>query len=137
MKKKFLVLLGVCLVSLLLMPVLVCAGTSWIELAWDANSETDLAGYRVYQSTMSGQYERVVDNPSTPYLAGEVDAATTGIVLTGLVDGTYYWVVTAFDTEGHESLYSNEVSETMDTETNLPPAPPGMLRKVDSGQDPY
>ena len=121
----------------LLLPVLALAGTSWVELAWDPNVESDLAGYRLYQTTMQGEYERVCDNPSTAYLAAEVDAETTSVVLSGIPDGTYFWVATAFDTEGMESGYSNEVSQTFDTITNLPPAPPSGLRKVDSGPDPY
>jgi len=125
------------LFSLVLIVGSAFAATSWIELAWDANSESDLAGYRIYQTTDQGEYERIVDNPSSPYLTAELDANTTSVVLSGIEDGTYFWVATAFDTEGLESGYSNEVSQTFDTITNLAPSPPSGLHKVDSGQDPY
>lgn len=71
-----------------------------LTISWDANSESDLAGYRLYRSTSSGgPYILVVDTTSTSY----VDS--------GLVSGTtYYYVITAYDTSGNESTYSTEVS---------------------------
>jgi fibronectin type 3 domain-containing protein len=71
-----------------------------VNLAWNANTETDLAGYKVYRGTTSGVY-------STTYNVGNVIAYT----VTGLAPGNiYYFVVTAYDTGGFESLVSNEVS---------------------------
>ncbi len=68
-------------------------------LAWDANTETDLAGYKVYYGTTSGQYASVVDVGNQ-----------TSYTLTGLQAGlTYFISATAYDTGGLESGHSNEV----------------------------
>jgi PKD repeat protein len=70
------------------------------KLAWDANPETDLAGYRLHYGTASGNYPQVVD-------VGDV----TGYEVVGLEDGvTYYFAVTAYNTAGNQSDYSNEVT---------------------------
>jgi len=88
---------------------LVVAGTLWgsdaawgaqATLAWDPNSETDLAGYRLYRGQSAGVYDQTVD-------VGNV----TTFVDTGLqTEVTYYFVVTAYNTAGLESDPSNEVS---------------------------
>ena len=72
---------------------------------WLANAEGDLAGYRVYQSDNRGQY---IFGPSSPQLATDIPAGPEpgGIVkhtLINIPDGTWYWVVTAYDNEGLES----------------------------------
>ena len=83
---------------LALFPARLCA--SALTLAWDPNTEPDLAGYRVYYGTASGVY---VDSVN----AGN----TTTYRLDGLLDGvTYYIAVTAYDTSGNESDFSKEVS---------------------------
>jgi hypothetical protein len=73
-----------------------------VTLAWDANSEPDLAGYKVYYGTASGIY-------GTPI----VIAAQTTYTITGLAPGTYYFAVTAYNTAGLESSFSNEVFATI------------------------
>jgi hypothetical protein len=78
-------------------------------LTWDApttNADgtplTDLAGYKVYYGTTSGNYTEVID-------AGNV----TTYKVENLSPGTYYFTVTAYDNSGNESGYSNEVSKTI------------------------
>ena len=79
--------------------------TSSATLAWGANSESDLAGYNVYRSTASGTYGAPIAT-----LQGNV----TSYVATGLQSGTtYFFVVTAYDSAGNESPYSNEVSKSI------------------------
>jgi hypothetical protein len=71
-----------------------------VVLAWDANTEPDVTGYKVYSGTTSGTY-------GTPVDVGNVLTRT----VTGLTDGqTYFFAVTAYDSFGNESGYSNEVS---------------------------
>jgi type IV pilus assembly protein PilY1 len=71
-----------------------------IKLAWDPNTESDLAGYKVYYGTSSGSYTDSVD-------VGDVTMYT----ITGLTEGqTYYIAVTAYNTLNQESGYSGEVS---------------------------
>jgi fibronectin type 3 domain-containing protein len=71
-----------------------------VTLAWDANTEADLAGYRVYVGTTAGVYVSNVD-------VGNVTTYT----VTGLSVGqTYFFAVTAYNDGAAESGYSNEVS---------------------------
>ena len=98
--------------------IAVSAYAAVTNLAWDANTESDLAGYKLYQSTTAG-------GPYT--FVREVDQNTLTAATADLPDGTYFFVVTAFDTFGNESGYSNEVSKTDDT---TPPAPPQNFRLV-------
>ncbi|NIQ37675.1 MAG: hypothetical protein GTN81_03695 [Proteobacteria bacterium] len=82
------------------------AEAAYLDLAWDPNTEPDLAGYRIYYGTASGQYTDFVD-------VGD----TTTYRLGSLQDGvTYYLAATAHDTSGNESDYSNEVSSIPVTE---------------------
>jgi hypothetical protein len=70
-----------------------------IRIAWDPNTEEDLAGYRVYYGTASKTYGQ-------PITIGK----ETTYAITGLIPGQRYCIaVTAFDTAGNESDFSNEV----------------------------
>jgi hypothetical protein len=73
-----------------------------VQLAWDANAEADLAGYKVYVGLAPGNYFTSID-------VGNV----TNYTVTGLEAGRlYYFAVTAYDQDGNESSHSNEVSTT-------------------------
>lgn len=73
-----------------------------IKLAWDSNTDADVAGYKIHYGTATGTYDHVID-------VGNV----TAYHLTGLKQGqTYFIVVTAYNTSNQESDYSNEVSGT-------------------------
>jgi hypothetical protein len=96
------VLLPLCgFLLLVLIPGRSAFGTD-VALAWDANSESDLAGYKVYYGTSSRTYTTITN----------VGKVTTYTVL-GLVPGTYYFAVTAYNTSGYESSFSNEVIKTI------------------------
>ena len=87
-----------------------------VTLAWDANTESDLAGYKLYYKTGSS---------GEPYEGTRIDQGDSGISirldnlatsdnpsfsLTGLQDNEfYYFVVTAVNSSGLESGYSTEV----------------------------
>ncbi|HOM60274.1 MAG TPA: cellulase family glycosylhydrolase [Anaerohalosphaeraceae bacterium] len=77
------------------------AGDGLVMLHWEANTESDLAGYYVYRSTTPGSgYIRLNDVLlSSPGFTDYSIACYT----------TYYYVVTAVDTDIFESAYSNEV----------------------------
>jgi len=71
-----------------------------IKLAWDPNTEPDVAGYRVYYGTASRNYGAPIN----------VGNATT-YTLNGLSPAVVYYIaVTAYNTANYESAYSNEVS---------------------------
>ena len=70
-----------------------------VTLEWNANIEQDLAGYIIYQGTSSRNYDVSMD-------IGNWTSAT----IENLEDNeTYYFAVTAYDTDGNESVYSSEV----------------------------
>lgn len=70
-------------------------------IGWTANTEPDLAGYRVYHGTTSGIYTEFVTL-----------GLTTSYQWSGLTGGqTHYFVVTAFDTSNNESARSVQVSK--------------------------
>ena len=70
-----------------------------VTLAWDPSASQSVAGYNVYFGTQSRTYGEPVD----------VGNALT-CTLTGLSSSTYYFAVTAYDSNGSESAYSGEVS---------------------------
>ena len=78
-------------------------GTTSTTLAWTANAESDLAGYKVYVGTSSGLY-------GTPTDVGKVTSYTLANLKAG---ATYYFTVTAYDATGNESLHSAEVSKSI------------------------
>ena len=82
-----------------------------VTLAWDAITQPELAGYKVYVGTSSRNYG-----------AGTNVGIVTQYTVTGLGPGTYYFAVTAYDATGRETGYSNEVSETILSADTTPPA---------------
>lgn len=80
------------------------AGDGTVTLNWDDNIELDLEGYTVYRSTTLGG----------PYSSLNVDLIPTSQYLDAdlVNDTTYYYLVTATDTSGNESLSGSEVSAT-------------------------
>jgi hypothetical protein len=111
---------------LLLLPLLLgclLISPTWLHsaqvgLTWDPNSETDLAGYKIYWGLSSGNYSQNVD-------VGNVTIYT----IPNLSDGqTYYFAATAYSTAGRESGFSNEVVYSVpDSQPDLP-APATSLR---------
>jgi hypothetical protein len=87
------------IVIIMLLPAIAFAAT--IQVNWNPNTEEDLAGYRLYVGTASGQYGEPVD-------VGNV----TGHVMeiTPEYGATYYFALTAYDTSGNESGYSDEAT---------------------------
>ncbi len=86
-------------------------------LTWDANQETNLAGYKVYYGAESRVYDHSID----------VGNQTT-YALTNLTDGqTYYFAATAYDSAGNESDYSVELSWTSPPANQPPTASNGSL----------
>ena len=67
-----------------------------VDLAWDANTEPDLAGYKIHYGTASGDYSHSID-------VGDV----TEYTLAGLnADVTYYMAATAYDADDDASAHS-------------------------------
>lgn len=79
-----------------------------VSLSWDSPSTyidgtpfTDLSGYRVYHGLESGHYTEHIDMPGT----------NTLVTITNLQAGMTHWfAVTALNSGGNESTYSEETS---------------------------
>ena len=65
---------------------------------------TNLAGYHIYYGTNQGALDTVIDVPG---------ANTTEYEISNLTKGTYYFVVTAYNSLGIDSADSNEGSKTI------------------------
>jgi hypothetical protein len=99
------------------------AFASQATLAWDPNTESNLAGYKIHYGTDSGSYTVHLD----------VHNVTTYTV-TGLTVGqTYYFAASAYSSSGKESGYSNPVSHTIPASNAAPTANAGADQTVKSG----
>jgi hypothetical protein len=78
-----------------------------ITLVWDANLESDVAGYKIHYGTGSGNYTGTEANVGP----SPIDiASATSAKLVGLDDTKkHFFAVTAYNFNGEESKYSNEV----------------------------
>ncbi len=73
------------------------------NLSWNPDSSTNVVGYKVYMGTASGTY-------TSSTSVGNV----TSYTVTNLGAGkTYYFAVTAYNSTGSESGFSNEVSKSI------------------------
>jgi len=120
-KIKLLIVLAA--LASLIMAIPAFAGN--VTLMWDANTETDLAGYKIYYKVAQGgePYDGTgIIEGDSPIDVGNV----TEFNLTGLdlKNKNYYFVATAYNTSGFQSGYSNEVT------TTPPGIPQGVRVKV-------
>lgn len=80
-----------------------------VTLSWNANSESNVEGYKLYYGIISGDYLNAVNvGEATEAVFSDMDPYTT-----------YYFAAVAYSTSGLESGYSNEVSFTGSTEQDL------------------
>ena len=78
-----------------------------IALAWDASPSSNVTRYKVYSGNGSRTY-------GTSITIGN----QTTYAISGLTTGTYYFAVTALDSDGNESDYSNEISQIVGSGPN-------------------
>jgi len=111
--KKIIILLCVLLVVIFTsQPYAESANKTQIsaELSWTPNSEPDLVGYKVYRSKISGNHvvgaflKKISCAPNNTNCSRFIDFAARG--------KTFYYVVSAFDSNGNESVFSKEVVAT-------------------------
>ncbi len=115
--RLFLAILFLCMTAEL-------AESAVVTLAWNPNSEGDLAGYALSYGTTSGQLTTTIDVGNTTIYAFAIPDPTK----------VYYIAIRAYDTSGLFSPFSNEVATTpvvpaltvTNMVANLPsPQPPG------------
>ena len=76
------------------------AGAANVSLMWDPSTSPDISGYRLYIGSASRTYESSITlGNQTSYIVADLGV------------GTWYFAVTAFDTDDNESDFSNEVSQ--------------------------
>ena len=82
------------------------ASLSWTIPTVNTNGTpaTNLAGYHIYYGTNQGSLDTVINVPG---------ANTTEYEISNLTKGTYYFVVTAYNSMGIDSADSNEGSKTI------------------------
>jgi len=88
-----------------------------ITLVWDANSEPDLEGYKIHYGLASGIYSTIIDvsltlTPQSP--EHKIIDLSSGV--------RYYFAATAYDLDGNESNFSDEV-DGVPTDVGTPPIP--------------
>src|SRR5260370_21503415 len=94
-----------------------------VTLAWEPSPD-QVTGYNVYVGTASGVYGSPINNH-----------LSTTITLTLNGGQTYYFVVTAYDAAGVESLPSNQATFVPPPPvTNAPPVAPTSLTIANTGQ---
>lgn len=101
-------LLGLALIIASLSPSV--RGQVSVTLAWDPSPGSGIAGYRLYQGAASRVYTRVINL-----------GALTSQTVSGLISGvTYFFAVTAYNTNGLEGDFSDEISYTVPWSPNHP-----------------
>lgn len=113
MKTKAVMLLAVMSLLPVVVHVSLAGGPKGLE--WDANVESDLAGYYLHESTVSnGQV-------LTTYMVSVPAPLTSFTFPAGHAEGRFYWKLTAYDLSGNQSGFSNEVTAVFDWTAPAPP----------------
>jgi hypothetical protein len=115
--KKYFVIISLLVLSFVIFGAnKVFAGSATVS--WNANTEPDLAGYKIYYGTAprsgacpTGGYPNVQN-------VGNVTTYTFNNLTNGV---TYYFSVTAYDTSNNESTCSAEVSKVIPAADTTPP----------------
>lgn len=102
-----------------------------LQVTWNANTESDLAGYKVYYAA-PGDPGWAISNGTATYSLGTLPRSTplisgTTYTLTGVVEGPYAVAVTALDTSGNESPLSSVVSTLVPAAPQVIVVPPVQL----------
>lgn len=104
-------------------------------LQWNANTEPDLLGYRIYRAVSAGVYAPP-DDAYQRLGSAMVDTTQPSFTDTSVSRDVYYFYrITAVDQSGNESLPSNP-SSTFATDITPPAKPAGFkVKELDTGHD--
>jgi len=112
----------------------------YLWTAWDANTEPDLKGYKIHYGRASGDYLYTVDVPSTPsgwadgcaepekpYDPFKPECCEFRVDVVG--EGIWYFSATAYDEDGNESAYSEELVHNFIVHVPKINPPTGLVEK--------
>lgn len=95
--------------------IMLSSSAAWgsaVTLQWDPSLDSDVAGYKIYAGTSSGQF-------GAPITVGKVTQASVPNLTGG---ARYYFVVTAVNSAGGESVPCAELGYTLPTSNGAPVA---------------
>ena len=109
LQKAFLILGGI-VFFLILLIFMAKEPKGTAQVSWNPNSDSNLGGYKIYYGTSprnadcppAGYADNIAVGNSTSYTFGDL-----------VIDKTYYFSVSAYNTSGQESWFSDEVSKTI------------------------
>lgn len=101
------------------------ADAAAVSLAWNANPETNITGYRVSYGTTSGVYPNVVSVGTNP--AASISALTEGT--------TYFFAVAAVNQDGLQSSLSSQISYQIPVTTPVNQAPVAAAAITSTNED--
>src|SRR3989475_7796371 len=96
-------LLVACVITTICSLAPALSSAAQVTLAWDANTDPNVAGYKLYYGSSSGSYQFSVD-------VGNVTSYTLSALLEGRI---YYFAGTDYNLSLAESGFSNEVSRAI------------------------
>ena len=99
---------------------------SIIIIQWRANSENDLKGYKLYFGNRSRFYSAVIN----------VGIDTT-YQIEDFTNGNYFFALTAYDSAGNESIYSNEINVYIENNKTINPSTASILSKTYNFPNPF
>jgi hypothetical protein len=101
----------------------VVAHSAQVTLAWDPNAEQSLAGYKLYYGFESGNYTCSIDvGNQTSYSISDLESSRM-----------HYFAATAYDVNGDESGFSEEITYLVPIGNMPPVADAGPDQTVDEG----
>jgi len=92
-----------------------------VSFEWGESTGLNIAGYNIYYGISSGDYDDSID-------VGNYTSITISDFDLG---ETYYFAVTAYDLDGNESGFSNEVAHTISDDASIDPAQGTIGTEVD------
>lgn len=116
--KKILLILAL----LLLFPLSAVYGgeATMVNFTWNPNSESDLAGYKLYYGRASGSYDYMVKMPVRTEFPLVLESGTV-----------YYLALKAYDISGNDSPFSGELSYTVPQPDIIAPIAPTIINIPD------
>lgn len=96
-------------------PAKIPQSTGTANLSWTANTESDLAGYKIYYGPSPRTNNCPPDGYPNMIYVGKTDTPDKpSYTIKNLENGkTYYFSITSYDTSNNESCFSQESSKTI------------------------